>query len=211
MTAVHSAQAAARAVPAPSDDRQLTAQGRERKEQLLECAAQLFAERGYDNTRVKDIVDAAGVAKGLFYWYFENKEAVFQELAVSIRQRLRRAQGGALDPAASPLARIGQATEASVRFMADNAPFFSLLEVEGSQFTRVLRAGTEQHITDVAALIKAAQDAGEVVEGDVRLLAVGVVGAVGYFTHFHRSGRIETGIDDLARFVADHVVRSLTP
>ena len=47
-------------------DRRLTAQGMERKQQLLDRAAELFAERGYAETRVIDIVRAAGVAKGLF-------------------------------------------------------------------------------------------------------------------------------------------------
>ena len=78
-------------------DRQLTTQGAERKQQLLDAAARLFAEQGYAATRVVDIVDAAGVAKGLFYWYFENKEALFRELATEIRRRLRRQQAAAMD------------------------------------------------------------------------------------------------------------------
>ena len=112
------------------DERRLTAQGAERKQQLLDCAAQLFAERGYADTRVIDIVRAAGVAKGLFYWYFENKEQLFRELAEDIRLRLRRSQGEAIDPDGDALSRIRQGCEASVRFMAINAPFFALLEVE---------------------------------------------------------------------------------
>ena len=52
------------------NDRHLTSQGAERKQQLLDAAARLFAEQGYAATRVADIVEAAGVAKGLFYWYF---------------------------------------------------------------------------------------------------------------------------------------------
>src|SRR5918995_1021302 len=68
----------------PPSDRQLTTQGAERKQQLLDAAARLFAEQGYAATRVVDIVDAAGVAKGLFYWYFENKEALFRELAADM-------------------------------------------------------------------------------------------------------------------------------
>src|SRR5207253_6674850 len=44
------------------DERRLTAQGLERKQQLLDCAARLFAERGYADTRVIDIVREAGVA-----------------------------------------------------------------------------------------------------------------------------------------------------
>ena len=80
------------------DDRQLTSQGQERKLQLLDHAATLFAERGYADTRVIDIVREAGVAKGLFYWYFENKEQLFAELAQDIRLRLRRSQSDAMDP-----------------------------------------------------------------------------------------------------------------
>ena len=119
-----------------SDDRRLTAQGQERKVQLLDRAAELFAERGYAETRVLDIVKAAGVAKGLFYWYFENKEALFRELVEQNRLRLRRAQGLAIDPAAEPLLRIRQGAESSVRFMATYAHFFALLEVSASASRR---------------------------------------------------------------------------
>ncbi|HZB71105.1 MAG TPA: helix-turn-helix domain-containing protein, partial [Acidimicrobiales bacterium] len=102
-------------------DRRLTAQGMERKQQLLDRAAELFAERGYAETRVIDIVRAAGVAKGLFYWYFENKEALFRELVEHNRHRLRRTQARAMDPAVEPLQRIRQGTEASLRFMSTYA------------------------------------------------------------------------------------------
>src|SRR3954452_6167055 len=136
-----------------AEERRLTPQGQERKQQLLDCAARLFAERGYDDTRVIDIVEAAGVAKGLFYWYFENKEELFRELAEDIRWQLRRTQAEAVDPNADPLTRIEQGTVASVRFMAEHAEFFSLLEVENidRQFVDVLRRGTDVHVQDVAA------------------------------------------------------------
>jgi len=201
-------------VPSPSAvdpaPRQLTAQGRERKQQLVACAAQLFAERGYEETRIKDIVDAAGVAKGLFYWYFENKEALFAEVAADIRLRLRKHQGSAIDPDAGPLRQIRQGAEASVHFMAENAPFFSLLEAETGAATQASRSqGTAQHVRDVRALVAAGQDAGAIVDEDPELLALGVVGTVGYYSHCHRTGRTTADIDDLARFVARTVVRTL--
>ena len=193
------------------DERRLTAQGAERKQQLLECAAQLFAERGYADTRVIDIVRAAGVAKGLFYWYFENKEQLFRELAEDIRMRLRRSQGEAIDPDSDALTRIRQGCEASVRFMAINAPFFSLLEVENldRRFVEVLRTGTEVHVSDVAALIREGIAAGLIRDDDPMLLARGVVGIVGLYSHFHRTGRSDVPIDELAGFVGRWVVRSL--
>ena len=198
--------------PAPGvePDRQLTTQGRERKQQLIDCAAQLFAERGFAETRIKDIVDAAGVAKGLFYWYFENKEALFAEVAVDIRLRLRKHQASAIDPDADPLRQIRQGAQASVHFMAENAHFFSLLEVETGAVTEASRRkGTAQHIRDVRALIVQGQEQGGIVEEEPDLLALGVVGTVGYYSHYHRTGRTNLGIDELSRFVARSVVRML--
>jgi AcrR family transcriptional regulator len=190
-------------------DRRLTSQGLERKQQLLDAAALLFAERGYADTRVIDIVRAAGVAKGLFYWYFDNKDALFQELAENIRLQLRREQGHGMDPEAPPLVRIRQGVEASVAFMAEHAHFFSLLEVEGRNFTEVLRRGSDQHVDDVRRLIEDGQRDGTIRDEDPQLLALGVVGAVGHFSHFHRTGRIDLPLDELAAFVSRLVVRSL--
>ncbi len=193
------------------NDRQLTSQGAERKQQLLDAAARLFAEQGYAATRVVDIVDAAGVAKGLFYWYFDNKEALFRELATEIRRRLRRQQAAAMDPAAPALTRLLQATVASVRFMAENAPFFSLLEVEGRSVSDVLRQGTEQHLHDVAQIIVEGQADGTVTTDDLAdLLALAAVGTVGQFSHFHRTGRLDLSLDELSGYVARLVARMLT-
>ena len=190
-------------------DRRLTAQGIERKQQLLDCAAALFAERGYAETRVIDIVRAAGVAKGLFYWYFENKEALFEELAGSIRLNLRREQGTVLDPQASPLVNLYRGTEVSLRFMAEHAHYFSLLEVEGRNFIDVMRQGTQQHIQDMVRLVKAGQADGTIREENSMLLALGVVGSVGHYSHFHRAGRIDLPLPELAAFVARYVVHSV--
>jgi AcrR family transcriptional regulator len=209
-----SSTVAASDATAPGDstaaERQLTTQGRERKQQLVECAAQLFAERGYAETRIKDIVDAAGVAKGLFYWYFENKEALFAEVAADIRLRLRKHQASAIDPDADPLRQIRQGAEASVHFMAENAHFFSLLEVEtGAVTEESRRQGTAQHIRDVRRIIVQGQARGVIVDEDPDLLALGVVGTVGYYSHYHRTGRTSVDIDELTRFVARTVVRTL--
>jgi len=190
--------------------RKLTDQGKERKQQLLDQAAALFATRGYANTRIADICDAAGVAKGLFYWYFENKEALFTELVRSKRLELRRAQAAAIDPDADPLTRIRQATQASVRYMAEHQAFFALLEAEQQEFAPLLREGNEVHTVDTARNIAEAQRAGLIPDDhDATLLALGVVGAVAHFCHFHRRGRVDMDVDSLATFVADWVESAL--
>ncbi len=40
----------------------------------------MFAAKGYHGTRISDIIDAAGIARGTFYLYFESKSAIFLEL-----------------------------------------------------------------------------------------------------------------------------------
>lgn len=194
-----------------AENRRLTAQGERRKAQLLECAAELFAEHGYAETRVVDIVEGAGVAKGLFYWYFENKAALFTELVVANREGLRRAQVAAIDPRATPLQQIRQGTEASLLFMAERAPFFALLEIENinREFADVLRVGTDIHTADTLHLIRNGIARGAIRDDDPELLALGVVGSVGYYGHFHRSGRTTMPIAELAEFVGRFVVCSL--
>ena len=168
------------------------------------------AEQGYASTRVVDIVEAAGVAKGLFYWYFENKEALFRELATEMRHRLRRQQAAAMEEGAPALQRLLEGAVASVRFMAENAPFFSLLEVEGRNVPDVLRLGSEQHLRDVTALIVEGQSDGTVTGDDpAELLALAVVGTVGQFSHFHRTGRLDLSLRELSGYVARLVARML--
>lgn len=47
---------------------------------LLESGRGVFVERGYHNTRVDDLVTAAGVSHGAFYRYFKNKDQLAQIL-----------------------------------------------------------------------------------------------------------------------------------
>ena len=192
-------------------ERRLTSQGIERKQQLLDAAARLFAERGYAETRILDICREAGVAKGLFYWYFETKEAVFRDLAADLRLRLRREQAQAMDPQADPLVQLRQGSEASVRFMAAHAQAFALIAVENvdRQFVDDLRQGTEIHADDTARVVRRAVDAGLVRDEDPRMLAYAVLTTVGWFAHLHRTGRLDVDIDGLAAFVGRQVVCSV--
>jgi AcrR family transcriptional regulator len=192
--------------------RRLTDQGQERKAQLLDVATRLFAARGYADTRIIDICEAAGVAKGLFYWYFENKEALFSELVRSMRRQLRRAQAAELDPADDPVTRIRRAAEVSVRFMAEHAAFLSVIHAARADETvsALRREGADEHVADTARLIAEAQQAGQVsAEHDPTLLAQGVVATVTSFAQYHRGGRIPLDVDALSRFVGQWVMQAL--
>ena len=86
--------------------RKLTQRGRDRREQLIACAARLFAERGYHPTSVSDIVEALGVGKGVFYWYFSSKEELLAELLKASNHSLRKRQQQAIGDEPDPVRRI---------------------------------------------------------------------------------------------------------
>ncbi|MBO1017628.1 TetR/AcrR family transcriptional regulator [Achromobacter sp. SD115] len=78
-------------------DKRLT-KGERTRAQLLEVAAAEFAERGFQHTRISDIVARAGVTQPVFYQYFASKQAAYDELVGLFAQRLRQAIGQARLP-----------------------------------------------------------------------------------------------------------------
>ena len=51
-----------------------------RKQEILETAMKLFAEKGYDATSVEEITATVGVAKGTLYYHFSSKEEIYNFL-----------------------------------------------------------------------------------------------------------------------------------
>lgn len=51
-----------------------------KRRHILTTAAKVFAERGYHGTTVRDVLAEAGVSTGSFYFYFSNKEELFETL-----------------------------------------------------------------------------------------------------------------------------------
>ncbi|MDR7303826.1 TetR/AcrR family transcriptional regulator [Haloactinomyces albus] len=61
-----------------------------RREELLAIAAELFAQRGFRNTTVRDIADAAGILSGSLYHHFDSKESMVDEILDSFQTELFR-------------------------------------------------------------------------------------------------------------------------
>ena len=61
------------------------------RERLLVTATDLFAEKGYAGTSVREIVEKAGVSKPVLYYYFKSKEGLFYailEWAAEVQQNI---------------------------------------------------------------------------------------------------------------------------
>jgi len=73
------------------DGRTLRAEARRenRRAEILHAALSTFGEKGFHQTTVADIIEAAGIARGTFYLYFEGKSAIFLELLDRLLVELR--------------------------------------------------------------------------------------------------------------------------
>jgi AcrR family transcriptional regulator len=69
----------------------------QRRDQLLEAANALFAERGYADVSIEDIATSAGVTRGLVHHYFGGRKEVYlallERLGAIREQQLRDPQG----------------------------------------------------------------------------------------------------------------------
>jgi AcrR family transcriptional regulator len=167
----------------PMAQRKLTKRGSERREQIMDAGYRLFAEQGFHGTTVGDVCDLLGVGKGVFYWYFESKDALFAELLQRSLLELRRAQESAIAEVDNPIARIEQGIKASIEFFRQNPGFLELSRTAAryEEFSHFVERGQEIVVADTAAHIKEGMAEGSIRHGDPELMAHGILGATFHF------------------------------
>ena len=56
----------------------------ERKQEIMDTAERLFFANGYAKTKISDIIEAIGMSKGIFYYYFKSKEDVMNAIIENV-------------------------------------------------------------------------------------------------------------------------------
>ena len=168
-------------------ERKLTKRGTERRVQLLDAAVRLFADEGYHGTTVGDICDALGVGKGVFYWYFPSKDALFSELLQDSLLSLRRAQQIAIAEAEHPLDRIERGIRASIEFFRDDPSILEVIRIAAryEEFAALVERGQQIVVADTANHIKEGMGEGSIRHGDPELMAHGILGAIFHFVEVY--------------------------
>lgn len=55
-------------------------EAQERKNEILDVAGRLFAQKGYDSTSTNDILEEIGIARGTLYYHFKSKEDILDAM-----------------------------------------------------------------------------------------------------------------------------------
>ncbi len=168
----------------PSDDtprpekRRLTPRGTQRRLQLIELATAKFAADGYHPTSVADIVDGLGVGKGVFYWYFDSKEMLFEEILRDAQKDLRRRQQRAVSDLPDPIERMEQGIRAAVHWSFEHRDLAKLVDFAQTdeRFAHLIRHGRSRLVGDAMPLVKEAMVEGLIPEGDPEQLAYAILG-----------------------------------
>jgi AcrR family transcriptional regulator len=106
-----------------------------RRDELLELAATMFAERGLRATTVRDIADSAGILSGSLYHHFSSKEEMVDELLRGFLDWLfdRYQQIVATEP--NPLERLKGLFMASFEAIADRHAQVVIYQDEAKRLT----------------------------------------------------------------------------
>ena len=148
----------------------------ERKEQVLDVALSVFAAKGFHDTSMNDIAEAAGVTKPVVYQHYESKRALFLAIIDHVGDRMIEV----LTAATRGL------TDGQAQVEAGTVAFFKWVERDKNAFTFLFGSGTQNDDEFTAAIRKILDRSAEAIAPliaidldpiHLRTLAHGVAGA----------------------------------
>ena len=149
--------------------------GEQRREQLLEVAARIFAERGYQATTMDDVAEAAGVTKPLLYQHFNSKKDLYLELVDEVAGRILAGIAAANQQAATGREKVELSLNAYFLLVVEDRASFQLLYNRDHGGDDDLGRATRRVARALIAAIDPLIDAG-LDEGHRRFLAAAMVG-----------------------------------
>jgi len=125
-----------------ASERKRSRRKEERPQEILDAALESFAEQGFAATKMSDIAQRAGIAKGTIYRYFETKEALFEAIVRSgVQPFQKQASEIVLSPdiSAEEMLRtmIGMMYRSTARFR-ERKIILMLLIAEGAKFPHLV-------------------------------------------------------------------------
>jgi AcrR family transcriptional regulator len=155
-----------------------------RRAQVLRHAKRIFARKGYHRTNVADIISRAGIARGTFYLYFQNKKDLFEELLQQVvselsKRILRLKVGG---DESDPVEQLRANLRRVVSYLLSERELTDILLNHSTGFDRELDERIQAFYDRIAALIQRSLDLGIqmnlVRQSDTRIASYAILGGI---------------------------------
>jgi AcrR family transcriptional regulator len=191
----------------------------QRRDEIMAAAKKVFARNGFHATTIADIAKEARLAYGSVYWYFDSKDDLFHELIAAEEYALRTHVAVALAKSGTRFGYAAAPFRATLRatfeFFEANPATAKLLFRDAyaldTRFDRHLGGIYERFIDDIATLIVAAQEGGDVVAAPPRLVAYTLTALIGQLAHRRLSTDDGVSAAEVADFVVTLAFNGLRP
>ena len=186
-----------------------------RRREVVNTAARLFAERGYRNTSIDDLVEATGLQRGGLYHYIDSKQHLLllthEELIEPLLVRAEEIVAGDV-PADVKLRELLRAWVTHVATHRDHMVVFSeerrLIESDPAWVD--VRAARERFQSLLEGVLLAGDRDGAFAVDDADVVRLSILGIVNHMPQWlDPDGRLRPG--EIADRCADMLLRGLLP
>jgi len=123
----------------------------DRRQQILDVSAELFAERGYASTTVRNIAERTGLLSGSLYHHFDSKDAILDEILTEfVDELIRRDEAVLAESGDDPRRALEGLISVTLNAIADHRPAILLLQNDWPVLRDVPRF---KHLSDKGAII----------------------------------------------------------
>jgi len=156
-------------------------QAKPRKEEILDVATRLFAERGYEGTSMNDVAERVGMRKASLFYHFATKDALYEAVLDRLVASLQSALEAIYVSSGTYEARLDAITETLVTVLSSHPYAARLLLREAMDWGPVIRGGKLLDrillvLEAGAAWTRAGQEQGAFVEGDAKQMVLSSIG-----------------------------------
>ena len=116
-------------------------QGSGRRADVVQLAGELFAQKGYRATTVREIADAAGILSGSLYHHFDSKESIGDEILSGFINDVLADYRAAAASGGSPREVLEQIVRSTSQTLARHRPALAMLQNDWSYFSGQPRFG----------------------------------------------------------------------
>lgn len=177
-----------------------------REAQLLGIACRLFARKGYDATSLRDIAEEARITKAALYYYFPNKDALYERVVIEALQALVDAARTAVERAPTPTEKLRAYMRASARrmeehrdqWLAGSNAFWQASNTGQRGAALRLRDEYEQLLRDC---ISAGVAAGELRPVDIAMAGRLLLSCLNQLPRWHRLGGALSSFDVIDQYL----------